>query len=235
MARRGALGLIASGLGALLGSCSLSRVAIRYRLLVEVETPEGLKTGSGVWQATIERNYAPGYAVMLRYRGEAIAVDLSEGPIFALLRSEDDVEFAANLINRRAGEVGRAQGIPDQDWHAQWVALRRDRRRWMLPQRIDDLYFGSSRRSGYPWLVEFADLSDPGSVRQVDPNGFRNGCRVSRIVAEITTDPISVEILRRLTWLPTHRNIKLSGNRRSFSNHIADILSAGWFSTELPR
>lgn len=55
----------------------------RYRLTVEVETPEGLKTGSSVIevQQSVGRTTMDGFGelLILRIRGEAVAVDLPDG------------------------------------------------------------------------------------------------------------------------------------------------------------
>ncbi|MEO0871018.1 MAG: hypothetical protein AAFY19_03525, partial [Pseudomonadota bacterium] len=55
----------------------------RYRLTVKADTPEGLKTGSGVIEVRrgMGRTTMDGYGpvLLLRVRGEAVAVDLAGG------------------------------------------------------------------------------------------------------------------------------------------------------------
>ncbi|NMW31963.1 hypothetical protein HKD42_07815, partial [Altererythrobacter sp. RZ02] len=57
----------------------------RYRLTVEVETPEGLKSGSSVIE--VQTNIAGEYSiptpgrVSQRLRGEAVTVDLEDGQV----------------------------------------------------------------------------------------------------------------------------------------------------------
>jgi hypothetical protein len=50
MARRGALGLLAGTVAALLSGCGsfFRSGSYRFRMTVEVETPEGVRTGSSV-------------------------------------------------------------------------------------------------------------------------------------------------------------------------------------------
>lgn len=94
------------GIGVLMASLFLTACGIggedftpdyRYRLTVEVETPEGLRTGSSVIEV-MQRIVRPGshpssWAIDRRIRGEAVAVDLPQGQtLFALLRSESDIE-----------------------------------------------------------------------------------------------------------------------------------------------
>ena len=72
--------------------CSLTdqTPAYRYRLTVEVDTPDGVKTGSSVIE--VDTEVAGGYSIPTpgrvtnRVRGEAVTVDLGEGRVlFALL------------------------------------------------------------------------------------------------------------------------------------------------------
>ena len=63
----------------------------RYRLTVEVDTPQGLRTGSSVIEVGFLKipDWLPnGGGVSIKYRGEAVAVDLPDGQIvFAPFRS----------------------------------------------------------------------------------------------------------------------------------------------------
>ncbi|MEL7319855.1 MAG: hypothetical protein AAFN04_14585, partial [Pseudomonadota bacterium] len=98
-----ALGVFLAAL--LLGSCGLAddkAPDYRYRLTVEVDTPEGLKMGSSVIEVkqTLMR---PGSSprsrgVSRKVRGEAVAVDLPGGKtLYALLRSDNNVDWASHV------------------------------------------------------------------------------------------------------------------------------------------
>jgi hypothetical protein len=52
----------------------ISRPGHKYRLTVEVTTPDGIKTGSGVLAVVPDRNYNRGGRTTMR--GEAVFVDL---------------------------------------------------------------------------------------------------------------------------------------------------------------
>ncbi len=72
----------------------------RYRLTVEVETSEGLRTGSSVIevQQSLGRSAMnpAGQRISRRIRGEAVAVELPLGQtLFALLRSENDNDWVS--------------------------------------------------------------------------------------------------------------------------------------------
>ena len=84
-----------------LGSCGYRQESLHYRLTVEVETPEGVKTGSSVigvdLSDTGKSAWLPPEAlgVTAELRGEAVAVDLPGGQVlFALLRAEQDSDAA---------------------------------------------------------------------------------------------------------------------------------------------
>jgi len=84
------LGMLAGGAVALLSGCGLfGNPSYRFKMTVDVETPEGLKTGSSVYEVetTGSRDLvAGGKGSRFMFRGEAVAVDLPDGrTLFALL------------------------------------------------------------------------------------------------------------------------------------------------------
>ncbi|HEY8604753.1 MAG TPA: hypothetical protein VIL62_10545, partial [Tsuneonella suprasediminis] len=110
--RRFLSGVAASGLALSLPACSLAddTPTYRYRLKVEVETPEGLKTGSSVIEVeqSMGRSAGTGFGeiIMRRVHGEAVAVDLPGGrTLFALLRSEDETDWAGNVMQYLAPKI----------------------------------------------------------------------------------------------------------------------------------
>ena len=54
-------------------------------------------------------------------------------------------------------------------------------------------------------LVTFGDLNDPTSVERVDPDDlaatFGEGVSLKRITVQITDDPVTTGIEKRLVWL----------------------------------
>ncbi len=173
----------------------------RYRLTVEVDTPEGLKTGSSVIEVdqSLYRSAAdPGAGLSLsrRVRGEAVAVDLPGGEtLYALLRSENDIEWAGRvyILIEPCGGNGPACGenIPDL------TGERTLPRMWRANVLQDE-------RSAYPMMVRFADESDPTSVALVDPDdlaaSFGEGVSLRRITVELTDDPVTASLGERLPW-----------------------------------
>jgi hypothetical protein len=206
---------VISGLLALLGALFLSACALaedktpdyRYRLTVEVETPEGVRTGSSVIeveQTPVRSGFAPGAGVGVRKRarGEAVAVDLPGGKtLFALLRSDNDVDWAAHVYvylkpYKKQSVLDAADDV---------LELEGER---VLP-RMWPAVANLKERSAYPMLVTFGDLADPTSVARVDPDDlaatFGAGVRLKRITVELTDDPVTTGIEERLGWLPNVR------------------------------
>jgi hypothetical protein len=85
---------------------------VHYRMTIEVDTPEGLKTGSSVWAWRIAKG-GLGNPYSGRFRGQAITVDLGErGTLFGLLlgcgAGGEPVTGAMQLLPERVfGDLGR--------------------------------------------------------------------------------------------------------------------------------
>jgi len=130
----------------------------RYRLTVEVETPEGLKAGSSVievQQTLVRAGSSPAHqAVERRVRGEAVAVDLPGGKtIFALLRSDNDIDWASRVFVLLAPK--RKQTFEDSlDDVLEVKGKQALPRMWPAVSTIPE-------RSAYPMLVTFNDLAKP--------------------------------------------------------------------------
>jgi hypothetical protein len=185
----------------------------RYRLTVEIDTPEGLRRGLSVIEVrtSVAGPYTipnPGQ-VFTRIKGQAVAVDLPNGQtLFALLRSDWESQWAdhvySRLVPRPSQEEVKARS-PDGKWNGDldfdmWMerilALRGPQtvpRRWSLMGK--DV-------SNWPMFVRFRDIRDPASVERVDPDdlkaAFGKGYRVRRIIAERTEDEVGGQTSTRL-------------------------------------
>lgn len=73
----------------------------RFRMTVEVDTPDGLKTGSSVYEVTAEGRWSPlpeTQSSFLGERGEAVAVEIAPGrTLFALLKTDARLGDMATL------------------------------------------------------------------------------------------------------------------------------------------
>lgn len=200
-----------SGLLALFGAMLASACGVvgedktpdyRYRLTVEVDTPDGLKAGSSVIEVrqSMGRSTMGGFNEQIFYkiRGEAVAVDLPDGQtLYALLRSPGgDVEWAVRVIPILAPDAG-------DDNHLDDVLLLEGKRE--LPRTWSPRGRSDERRA-YPMMVTFGDEADPTSVTLVDPDdlaaSFGEGVRLKHMIVELTDDPVTNGIEERLGWLP---------------------------------
>ena len=187
MARRSVLGVLASATGFLLSSCGLfGGNTYRYKMTVEVATPQGLKTGYAVREVTYQKGsgFLFGEGKPQWYlTGEAVAVDLGGGKtLFALLTGADgDVDSAGRDISHIFRQVG-----------ADFIELWPNAPKTTSP-RI---------RQPAPMLVTFADIGDPKSVMQVDAENlaarFGAGVILKRIMVEVTDDAVTKGIEGRL-------------------------------------
>lgn len=88
MTRRGVTGVLSRAVAlATLSGCGLfnTKASYRFRMTVEVATPQGLRTGSSVYEVVAEQNntrrLADERAGGTVTRGEAVVVDLPVGTI----------------------------------------------------------------------------------------------------------------------------------------------------------
>lgn len=201
----------------LLAACSLTddTPSYRYRLTVEVDTPEGLKTGSSVIEVR-QRLVRPGsspanVAVERRVRGEAVAVDLPGGKtLFALLRSDNNVDWASYVMQTLAPHIDSETFAQQLD---NMLLLKGE---IVLPRTFPPVGH-LKERSAYPMLVTFGDIADPTSIEEVDPDDlaatFGEGVSLKRITVQITDDPVTSSIGGRLGWLSRTKGPLLSRPR----------------------
>ncbi len=173
----------------LLSSCGSSE-RTRYKMTVEVETPQGLVSGYAVRE--IVRTTPPSIPMLgedrgsVKVRGEAVAVDLPDGQtLFALLLS--------------------STGGSDNAGFDIWSMLRQ------LDCDVIELWPNAARINApivldpLPMLVRFRDIDDPTSVEQVDPadvaETLGEGYALKSIEISIADDRVTLEIEKRLEWL----------------------------------
>lgn len=217
-------GLLASGCS---GKPSLPDY--RYRLTVEVETPQGLRTGSSVIQVA---SHVSGKLalragdVTTQVKGEAVAVDLPGGKVlFALLSKPGSAEGANNYA---------FDALIPKPWVG-WEEYVRD-----VNVLVGRDGVGVLAPADYPMLVTFADIRDPNSVARVDPTdfapSFEPGVKLKRITVQMVDEPVTAGIEKRLGWLTDYRKrgARLNGSISIAiaTNDLSDNLGTGSFSTE---
>ncbi len=167
----------AIGLLLLLSACSQT-FDWHQRIRIVVMTPKGEVAAETV--QAIEAVYFPkwqqigGYERNYSMRGEAVAADLGDGQyLFVLLADEMLAERVLPVDRSHANKPGYLRDIENLEG-AGPVEIQPERR---------------------PRLVSFDDISDPKSLRLVDPNNlaaaFGPGFALQSMTLEITADPIT--------------------------------------------
>lgn len=199
--------------------------AVRYRLTAEVETPEGIQTGSVVndilfyTQPTTLTQGSVGRGN--RVRGEALVVDLGErGKLFGLL--------IGKLSDGSTGDPRPAQMILDlyaPDWRNGEAGYRHAisiLKPTETPQALPKKY--------WPFFVTFRDPGDPTTVESVDTDNladrFGSGVKLTRMTTQLVDagtwpldgiglsgTPRTSKIEELLPWLdwPREKRLKAGG------------------------
>ncbi len=236
MARRSLLRVVAGGALFSLTGCSSRSASYRFRMTVEVETPQGIKTGSSVMEVRVARGMAIGdqSGISSGIFGEAVVVDLPSGPLFILLQIPDAGPPLQEIVpdallamssdtSESADEVMTNTAKLGSTWFGSYKAE--------LPRTRDN---GSqASNNNWPMMVRFRDINDPKSVERVDPEAVG----VKRILLETTGDDVTVGIEKRLGWfknegmtLDPSGGIDFSGNAS-----LAKKIRQRDFSTEIGK
>ncbi len=177
----------------------INRPNHKYRLTVEVETPAGVKSASGIMAVHPDRSYSRGGKTSTR--GDAVFVDLGAGKNLVALLAHIDKSLEFEDVNYVALRAYKAAG--------QNVSFNQmSRMTGAVPVTGEVI----------PVLVSFADPADPASARLVPPNEVEatlgKGYRLRAISAEVVPngvwpldfggslgDPVTRGIKARLPWL----------------------------------
>src|SRR3979490_1881460 len=135
----------------------INRPGHKYRLTVGVETPEGVKSASGVMAVHPDRSYSRGGRT--RTKGDAVWVDLGDGKnLLVLLAHVDNKSIDLDDMNYVALRASQAAGRN--------VSFKEMSR-----------MTGAVPVTGalIPVLVTFTDPNDPGTARAVRPDDLETG------------------------------------------------------------
>ncbi|MBX9829242.1 MAG: hypothetical protein K2Y27_30180 [Xanthobacteraceae bacterium] len=189
----------------------------RFRLVIEVETPEGLKSGSSVIQTSFWESggWGPVEARGVRgeAKGEAVFVDLGKG------------QFVIGILGW--GAKGQDQ---DKIFGLTRAALARGKKvAWRDEYKLKGR--GDLPQEYVPTFVTFSDRKLPVTVSVVERDdferAFRPGVRFRRAFLETTDAPISRTLAAKLPWLP--HPTYLSGRGACFPSE-AHCLHGGNFT-----
>jgi len=179
----------------------INRPGHKYRLTVEVETPAGVKSASGVMAVTPDRGYSrKGHTAT---SGDALFIDLGGGKnLVALLAHIDNKSLDLDGVNYVALRAYGAAG-------GQRVSFNEmSRMRGVVPVKGELV----------PVLATFSDPADPSTMRTVPSDdlaaSFGSGFRLQGISAEVVPngfwpidfggvlgEPVTRGIKGKLPWL----------------------------------
>jgi hypothetical protein len=149
----------------------INRPAHKYRLTVEVETPEGRKSASGVMAVHPDRSYTR--RGQTRTMGDAIFVDLGQGKNLVALLAHVDKNLVLddmNYVALRAYLAATGKRVPFSEM---------SRLTGVVPVKGELI----------PVLVSFADQAMPGTARVVLPDDAEavlgKGYRLQGISVEV--------------------------------------------------
>jgi hypothetical protein len=174
----------------------------RFKVTVEIETPQGLRRGSSVYQVSAAN--LPALLPDERRRdwsvkGEAVAVELPDGrTLFALMRTRNRFHEDLVLMSLAALDPKFSNDVVES---AGRVAMAFTARRKADVNAAD-----------YPLLVVFDDKANPASAKEVEPDPRSNlgpGYGPIRVSVETTTEPVTLGLEKRLPWLTTHHGALL--------------------------
>ena len=153
--------------------------SLRYRLTYEINVNGNTHIATGVVELLV-RNSETNYGEVIDKIGEAIPIDLGNGKyLFSLL--DTLIPMAPDKFLTRA-------------FGKRYHTLKENQPSMQLPFRL------------LPVLVTFGDITDPSTIRIVDPDDlashFGTGVTIERVTLEITGDAVTVGQIRKLLpWL----------------------------------
>lgn len=183
----------------------------RFRLTIEVETPDGLKIGSGVMQSawTRKAGWVPQTGgVISSLRGDAVFVDLGNGQNVIAILGMGSTGSQDGIARLAASAFGRDKPL--------WFI---DAPHWTGSAELNPAYI--------PTLVAFANLNDPATARVVGwgfENAFGQWYSLRRATLEMVPirswplrllglggEPITRGIEARMPWISEKKKQGLGG------------------------
>ena len=220
---------------------------LRYKITVTVQTPEGIKVGSSVWEVYFfcqpkilpDVNPCPAFVAA----GDAVIVNLGKrGMLFGLMRDWMGSDYGYHLVQEvfpapnGAFPLSAANVRYYRSLKTEKVVLRSE-------QYPDFVYF---RYPKDPKTVESVYRAVPYDAYNAKGNYigrrfhiidnmeqiFGKGVKIIQVTIQITHEPVTRGIEKILPWIPYYYNKMLDGSRYTSSlskNHVANGLASGDF------
>ncbi len=214
------ISIVASAsLATLLSSCFFGYESVpdyRYRLTLQVDTPEGLRSGSSVISVSTAQSDSDSItpnAMGAYAKGQAASVDLPDGfTLYALMASPTSHDWAQWIMvwltpNHAARRL--------REFYPDMVA---DHRIHILRARFRPSYGDGtpSMQVPRPYLLKMRG-GDQQTAEIVDPDelsaSLGPGYNLKSISVQMTTDKVKYDIKNKLPWLSDH-------SQRVFPNEL---------------
>lgn len=229
-------GILAAAVALSLTGCGMigSSISYRYRMTVEVDTPEGLKRGSSIIEVdTWHSRGLEGTHLDVRVTGDAVAVDLPGGDtLLALLDRATEVADCGIIPPRReSAQAAAAAGHDDpNEWREEILDLKARPGICELPRMGPSPFPTDGMVNQWPTLVHFRDLRDPHTLEPVDPDNpaatLGANVRIRRIIVQITNDAVTTGLEKRLPWLD-HLDHYLTDPANPFTSTLPKGINQG--------
>lgn len=207
-------------------SCVPDRYAWNQELKVEIDTPDGVKTGTAVtevrWRGDIPTLSSAVPTGSVELDGEALVVAIAGNrQLFVLLEGD---EFSSNLkylaLRLLSDKIGGTGTFPDLG-----PKIVASRQALSVPPEL------------YPYFVMFRDISDPSTAVRIEPANMVNqlgaGYALRSIALSVTERPRGPSKIKRiLPWLPSYYSLQFDGDRyrrTDAANKFANSLNPSLF------
>ena len=198
----------------------------RYKITVNVDTPEGMKTGSAVREVTFTPSISlmPDATPKPRSKGEAVVVDMGKrGVLFAITDYNDYQRVFRAFPFPRGGTT--PEGL-------KYYSSLKDAKKLLKGDQF----------------VNFRDIKDPLTVRAVVSKktpelqhlygddltdfheAFGEDVNLLDVIIQMTEEPVTLGIVDKyLLWLPERKKGALDGRMGQFTNDMSSKLDYGNF------
>lgn len=162
----------------------------RFRVTIEVDTPDGIKSGSSVWETEVFESgcWGPVEACGIRRtaKGDAIFIDLGRG------RNLVGILGWGKLGRNESGIFDLTKAALAPGSRVSWKDEPKLKGRADLPLQ------------NIPTLITFDDLANPATAKVVDPTNlvltFGPGYSLHRVTLETTSASLNRTIEAKLPW-----------------------------------
>ncbi|PZP55645.1 MAG: hypothetical protein DI586_06165 [Micavibrio aeruginosavorus] len=184
----------------------------RYKITINIDTPDGVKTGSAVREVTVRTGQLnlPGATPHKIPKGEAVVVDLGKGQLLFALTSFDDYQIVFRAFPYDGGGT-TVEGI-------EYYSHLKNAKTFLVPEQLR--------------FVRFKNINDPKTVEEVKGQNleasFGKGYKFNSASIEMTGELVTWGIEKYLPWL---RGLKanLDGSYGRSSNKLSNALDVGNF------